>query len=215
MTISYPLSLPSTLQFRTVNWREVDVTSDMASPFDGTSDTIDWGGRWFAATLTLVAMTRAQAQVWDAWISSLRGHTGTFLMGAPLRSAPLGSAATAPGTPLINGAVAADATSVAIDGLPANAAAYLKAGDLVGFGSGSTTRLHKVLADVASNGSGQATLDLWPNVREALADNAAVTVSGAKGVFHRVSAVTDWKVTPGDRGGGLIGERSFDVKEKL
>jgi hypothetical protein len=210
VAIIYPLALPATNRFRQVLWREVDVTADVASPFTGQSQVIVFPGQWFECTLTLVAMVRAQAQAWDAWITSLKGHAGTFLLGHPLRAAPLGSAAVLPGTPLVKGADQSGDV-LAIDGCPANAASYLKAGDHIGLGSGAGSRLYKVLEDVATDPLGNASVSVWPNLRASPADNAPVVVANAKGLFHRMSPVTDWTVGPD----GTTQQRSFDCKERL
>lgn len=121
----------------------------------------------------------------------LRGRFGTFLLGDPLGATPRGSAATAPGTPLVNGA---DQTGdeLVIDGIPTSGDDYLKAGDYIQLGSGATARLYKVLEDVAIDGSGGATLNIWPALRSSPADDATVTVSNAKGVFRLASNETDW-----------------------
>jgi hypothetical protein len=210
VAITYPLSLPSARKFRTANWRERDVTADAASPFTGQSQVVVWPGQWVECTLTLVAMRESDAAAWGAWITSLAGHAGTFLLGYPPRSVPLGSARWTPGTPLVNGG-GQTGNALAIDGLPASRTGYLKAGDFVQLGSGSTSQFYKLLEDANSNASGQATLTLWPNLRSAPADNAAVVVSGAKGLFHRMSAMTEWSVGPD----GITQQRSFDVKERL
>lgn len=209
MAISYPLALPSQ-RFRSFAWRERDVTADMDSPFTGQSQVIVWPGQWFECSLTLVAMKRAEAQAWDAWLTSLKGHAGTFLLGVPGRSTPLGSAASVPGTPLVRGG---DQTGdvLSIDGLPNSATGYLKAGDYIQLGSSGAARLHKVLADVASNGSGQADVPIWPDLRSSPVDNAAVVVSGAVGLFHRASNATEWQVGVD----GMTAQRSFDAKERL
>jgi hypothetical protein len=51
-------------------------------------------------------------------------------------------------------------------------------------GTGTSRQLFKVLADVNTNGSGQATVDIWPDVRTTIANNAAVTVENTKGIFR-------------------------------
>ncbi|MBS0542029.1 MAG: hypothetical protein JSR47_24925, partial [Proteobacteria bacterium] len=51
----------------------------------------------------------------------------------------------------------------------------------------------------------------WPNLRSSPADNAVVVVSGAVGLFHRASPVTDWTAGPDSN----TQQRSFDAKEFL
>lgn len=210
MAITYPRPLPSGLQFSSRNWRGRDVTSDVASPYTGQSDTYDFGGQWFEPTLTLVAMNRAQAQKWDAFLLSLNGHTGTFLLGDPLRPRPLGRAATNPGVPVVKGLGQSGAT-LEIDGAPAGVAGYLLAGDLLQITCAGVERLHTALQDVSTNGSGEASIDIWPRLRAAPVDNSAVVLFSPKGTFHRMSPVTDWQAGS-DR---ITKSRSFDCKERL
>jgi hypothetical protein len=54
--------------------------------------------------------------------------------------------------------------------------------------------LHKVLADVNTNGSGQATLLLWPHIRTAPADNATVIVTNTVGRWRLASNESSWSV---------------------
>lgn len=209
MSITYPLEMPSALQFSARNWRKRDVTSDAASPYTGQSTVIVFEGQWVEATLTLRAQDRKEAQKWNAWLTAQKGHLGTFLLGDPLRYHPLGSARSEPGTPLVKGASQTGA-SLLIDGAPANRAQYLLAGDLIQVTCGGVVRLHEVLQDVATNGSGEATLDLWPNLRASPADNAPLTLETPRGTFHRMSNVTDWQV-----GSDGISRLVFDCKEYL
>jgi hypothetical protein len=81
-----------------------------------------------------------------------------------------------------------------IDGLPASATGYLKAGDYIQLGTGATSRLYKVLEDVNSNGSGQATLNLWPDLRSSPANDATVVVSNAKGLFRLAQNDASWTI---------------------
>jgi len=81
-----------------------------------------------------------------------------------------------------------------VDGLPASATGYLKAGDYIQLGCGSSATLHKVLQDVDSNASGQATLELWPYIRTAPSDDATIVVGDTVGVFRLSSNQTDWSI---------------------
>ena len=102
------------------------------------------------------------------------------LLGDPIGATPRGSASSAPGTPVVNGASQTGDT-LSIDGLPASATGYLKAGDYIQLGSGTGAQLYKVLDDVDSNASGEADLTIWPDLRSSPADDATVVVSNAKG----------------------------------
>jgi hypothetical protein len=54
-------------------------------------------------------------------------------------------------------------------------------------GTGVNRQLFKVLNDVDTDGTGSATVDVWPNVRTSIADDAAVTVQSAQGIFRLAS----------------------------
>lgn len=191
MTISYPLSLPAGLAFKATTFRARDTVAESRSPFTGERQVYVYPAQWWEVDITLRTMTRAQRAPWNAFLLSLKGKRGTFLLGDPLCATPRGSAASAPGTPLVKGGGQTGGALV-IDGLPHSVSGYLKADDYVQLGSGSTTRLYKSLTDVDTNSSGEATIDLWPDLRSAPADNAAVTVSGCLGLFARASNDHQW-----------------------
>jgi hypothetical protein len=82
-----------------------------------------------------------------------------------------------------------------IDGATPSVTGWLKAGDYIQLGSAGTSRLHKVLQDVNSDGSGNVTLDIWPHLRSSPADNATVIISNPKGIFRLASNETAWTVS--------------------
>ncbi len=140
-------------------------------------------------------MPRAQAEPWLTVLMALNGREGTFLIGDPDATTPRGSASSVPGTPVVMGA-AQTGQDINFDGGPDGATGYLLAGDYVSLGTGASTRLYKVLADANTTGgspAGQFTLTLWPSVVTAPADNAALTVSGAQGIFSLESNQDGWE----------------------
>ena len=130
-------------------------------------------------------MKRTNAEQWIAFLLSLKGQLGTFYLGDPRACTPLGTARDTD-TILVNGAVSSGDT-ISIDSAPASQTDYLKAGDYMQIGSGVNRQLFKVLNDVDTDGTGSATVDVWPNVRTSIADNASVTVQSAKGIFRLAS----------------------------
>lgn len=191
MAESYPLSLPTVSGFTQVRLVARSSVGVSTSPFSYKQQVYRHPGQRWEAELTVPPLRRESAEEWLSFLMRLRGRFGTFLLGDPLGATPRGSAATAPGTPLVNGA---DQTGdeLVIDGIPTSGDDYLKAGDYIQLGSGATARLYKVLEDVAIDGSGGATLNIWPALRSSPADDATVTVSNAKGVFRLASNETDW-----------------------
>lgn len=141
------------------------------------------------ADINLPRMTRAQAEPWVAALLSLNGREGSFLLGDTANKTARG---TATGVPLVKGASQTGA-SLITDGWTAGVTGILKAGDWFQLGAGTTARLYKVLVDANSNGSGEATLDIWPKLRSSPADNAALVVSSPMGRFMLANNI-DWSV---------------------
>ena len=193
MAETYPLALPTHTGIARVRLLARDVVGVSTSPFNLTQQVYRHQGQRWEADISLPPMQRADAEQWAAFLLRLRGQYGTFLLGDPNAATPRGSASTTPGTPVVNGA-SQTGDELNIDGLPVSATGYLKAGDYIQLGSGATATLHKVLQDVDSNGSGEATLNLWPKVRTAPSDNATVTVSNAQGNFRLASNETMWDI---------------------
>lgn len=192
MPESYPISHP-TDGIAQVRFIARDSVGIAQSPFTFKQQIYRHQGQSWEADITLAAMKREQAEEWTSFLLRLRGQYGTFLLGDPNGSTPRGSASATPGTPVVNGA-SQTGDELDVDGLPTSVTGYLKAGDYIQLGSGATATLHKVLQDVNTNGSGEATLNLWPKIRTAPSDNAAVTVSNAKGNFRLVANDAGWTI---------------------
>jgi len=186
MAITYPLSIPTSKNIRSVTLMARNTVGISRSPFTYKQQVHKYPGQSWMADIALPPMNRAEAESWFAFLLKLNGQYGTFLLGDPAAATPRGSAKDTPGTPVVNGA-SQTGNELDIDGLPASATGYLLAGDYIQLGSGSTAQLYKVLDDVDSNASGEATVTVWPDLRSSPTDDSTVIVSNAKGRF-RLSA---------------------------
>ena len=193
MAETYPLAFPTQTGIARVEITATDVVAITESPFTFSQQVVRHAGARWSATITIPPVKREDSEYWNSFLLRLRGQFGTFLLGDPNGATPRGSASSAAGTPLVNGA-SQTGNELNIDGLPASATGYLKAGDYIQLGSGASARLYKVLEDVSSNGSGEATLNLWPDLRSSPADGATVVVSNAKGVFRLTSNEAVWTI---------------------
>ena len=117
-----------------------------------------------------------------SFILALMGQKGTFLLGDPLAKIPRGLAS---GNPLVNGANQIGNTLIT-DGWTASISGILLAGDYIQINN----RLYKVLQDVTSDGSGNATLEIWPRLAASPADNEYIVTYDCKGVFRLAENVT-------------------------
>lgn len=203
MAISYPVTPPSSPAPQRVVLRPSAVTGASVSPYTLTQQVYKYDGQIWQMDVYLPPMTDAQARPWIAFLISLNGRYGTFTYGDPSARVPRG---TVPGTPLVNGA---SQTGQELDtkGWTAGQTGILLAGDYIQFGS----ELHRVMKDVDSDGSGLATLDIFPRIRTSPADNAAITVQNTTGLWRLVSDEMPWE--PGGPNG--FTNISFSCAEAL
>lgn len=191
MSITYPLTPPSAPTFNNVVMRALNVVGLSASPFTLETQAQEWPGEAWAFDGQIPPMKRADAEEWIAFLLALRGSSGTFYLGDPAAGTPRG---VATGTPLVNGANAAGSKTLAIKGWTNSITNILKKGDYLQVGSGTSQRLYKSVTDANSDGSGHATIDIFPRLREALADNAAITTASCKGVFRLAMNTREWSI---------------------
>lgn len=196
MPITYPLSLPSTPTFRSIDFRPVEAVGQGRSRFTLQRQVQRHQGQLWVAELDLPPMPRAEAEAWVAFLLSLKGIYGTFLLGDPVGATPRG---TATGTPVADSAGSPTVNQIRdeeiyIRGCTAGVTGWLKAGDWLQVGSGSTARLHKNLQDVDSDGTGRAVCHVWPRLRASLADGEAITLNSAKGVFSLARNQMAWSI---------------------
>lgn len=185
MAISYPLALPTHTGIAQIELRATNAVAYSRSPFTFAGQAHAYAGKAWQADVTLPSMKREDAERWVAWLISLKGQLGTFYLGDPAANTPLGSARDTD-TILVDGAVSSGST-IAIDSAPVSQTDYLKAGDYMQIGTGVNRQLFKVLNDVDTDGTGSATVDVWPNVRTSITDDAAVTVQSTQGIFRLAS----------------------------
>ncbi len=191
MAITYPLALPTTTDFRRVTMSGESVVALSRSIFTRTAQAQEHAGMLWHIGITLKPMKRAAAEAWIAFLLKLNGRQGTFLMYDPAGPTARGSLL---GTPLVDGA-AQTGQELATKGWTATQTGVLLAGDYLSLGTGEQTRLHKVLDDVDSDGSGLATINIWPRLRESPGDSDALTFASAKGTFRLAGNVSTWDVS--------------------
>lgn len=190
MAITYPLAKPIYNPTRvTFSLKNSNLISK--SPFTFSGQVQDWGGQQLTASVQVDAVTREQGEYWISYLTSLRGHVGTFLLGDPSATRPMGSVT---GSPTVDGAHAIGDKELKVANLPVSTTGVYKAGDWVQISGSSTRKLHKVLRDVNSDATGKATLDIWPNTRSTYMDNTPIYHNNTAGVFRLSSPNFDYSV---------------------
>jgi len=178
MAISYPVSTPTDIGIADIQLSATNAVAVSKSPFTFATQVHAYSGEMWSASVTIPTVRKDLAEPWVAFLLSLRGQYGTFLLGDPNRTSPQGTATSA----TITGSLGDRSVTVAMTGT-------LKAGDYLQLGSGSSARLHKVLVDKSGNG----TLEIWPALR-ANYSSASATLTNAKGVFRLASNSTQWGI---------------------
>jgi hypothetical protein len=161
MTAELPLTM-----VKAVSRRLVSAAAVQTSPFTGTQQVQDWGGRWWAYDIEFSVLQGLNARRLSAFLDALAGPVGTFTFRDPSILNPSGL-----GTPLVKGG-GQTGSSLLTDGWTGGG---LKAGDFFSLGSGAILRLYRLTADAPPSG-GNATLQFVPPLRSSPADNAALNV---------------------------------------
>lgn len=190
MAITYPLTLP-TSGITSAKLRQRNATVQSQSPLTYSQEVYSFPGQAWALDVQLYRMERAEALNWVGFLSSLKGQLGTFEIGDP--SAANGPEGEGGGTPLVNGA-SQTGNTLAIDGASASQTGWLKRGDVFEVTISSKKYLHMVMADADTNGSGQVTMDIWPDLRASPADNAAIVLTAPKGTFRLATNTQEWDI---------------------
>ena len=183
MAITYPLSLPNATKIRSIELRAMNAVADSRSQFTFVGQVHAYPGQMWIADITLPPMNAAQAEDWIAFLLSLRGQFGTFLLGDPLRTALRGTATSCS----VTGTSGANTVSATVpDG------ETLLAGDYIQLGSAGTATLHKVLVNYTGTGSA-ANLEIWPALRTNHTATDAI-LANAKGLFRLSSNEQAWSI---------------------
>ena len=178
MAINYPLALPTVTGVRSIELQATNAVAVSRSPFTFASQVHAYSGQMWSASLTLPPMKLTEARQWTAWLTSLRGQYGSFLLGDTSSSQISGTA------------TAATVTGIAGDNtVTVTTVGTILAGDMIQIGTGADATLHKVLVDQSGNGA----LEIWPALRKARTA-AALTLTNAQGVFRLASNDVAWSV---------------------
>lgn len=83
--------------------------------------------------------------------------------------------------------------------------------DYIQLGTGANSRIYRVLNNINTDASGNATLDIWPRLRRSPTDGDAVIVSNTKGVFRLATNEPYWE----QKDGCMIAHGSIPILESM
>jgi hypothetical protein len=184
MAISYPLTIPTTPKFTSVEFTLAVQGTGSVTVFSGKRKIQNYSRR-FEFTASLPAMEDEAARVWLGFFAALDGAGGTFTAGDPDYAGPYG---VATGTPLVDGAHTTRARTLETKGWTSSTADILKAGDYIQLGD----YMYMVALDVTSDSSGDATLEIFPELRTDVSDNTAITTASPTTIFRMGSPNQSW-----------------------
>ena len=186
-----------------IEWDAQEAVAVNESPFTFQTQTYDWMASILQGQVSFPPMSRYSYDCWGAFVLACRGQLNCFLMGDPKAAIPKGIAT---GSPVVNGA-SQTGYSLSTRGWTANTVGILLPGDYISIGY----RLYRVTASVNSDGSGNATVPVWPNLRDQSADGTTITTRNCKGLFRlAANSGNKFSVNP-----GAYGLSGFKIREAL
>lgn len=160
------------------------------NPFGPNQQIADWQNSLISLSVQLPPMTReGGGDDWSAFLMQARGQVNAFLLGDATSKQPTGSNLTTGATPLINGANQVG-YNLMTKGWQPGAKGVLKRGNWVQI----IYRLHKVLDDVDADANGNATLAIWPPIRESPADGTPLITTNTVGLFRLASNTNKFSI---------------------
>lgn len=178
MSITYPVNLPTSIGIESIELRAVNAVATSQSPFTYKQQIVSHQGQRWEASVSVPAVRRDLAAPWKAFLTSLKGQQGTFLLGDPDYATPQGTVSSC----TLSGSAGDESVTVVMTG-------SLLAGDYIQLGGGAGAKLHQVLVDQTGDG----TLEIWPALRDDYTD-ATVVFDSPKGLFRLANNISSWSI---------------------
>lgn len=183
MTITYPLEVPSP-NYASIEYFPIDIQSVDESSFTGKTQLQVYPGEYWRASITWAPQHRIEiAEEVTAFLASLRGAFGTFLLRDPLNTTPRGAAAANPSSPVVDGS-GQTGPIIRVRNTPASLLGWLLPGARIQVGPNSRCQLCMVLSVTDTTGSNKADIEVWPRIRPGMIDGDAITLNSPAGLFR-------------------------------
>lgn len=162
--------------------RLITATSQIQSPFTGTTEVQDWGGAWWEYEIEFAAQSGPMARSVSAALTALGSGRGLLLFADPsILPKTLTQVIT------LQSAVSGG-NLLPTQGWEPNAPA-VSSGDFLSMGLGRETRLYQIAYDVVANSAGAAAVTIFPALRSGLPAGTRVEVNHPKVLLRPTSAV--------------------------
>lgn len=158
-----------------------DVVAVVTSPFTRQEQAQTWpGGDYWDATVTLPPMLAVTAAPWRGFLAELRGRGNVLQIFDPSAMKPGAGAVGAPVVHTTGGNNLPMTTTLTTTGWTASMAKVLKRGQQFQVGY----RLYMACEDVDADSGGNASVSVWPSLRETPADATAIVLALPQGLFR-------------------------------
>ena len=192
MAITYPLQTP-TSGITSINWTNSVASPISRSPFTFQGQSQTYPGQIRYVQISVENKNRDDAEEWVGFLNALNGCGGTFLMGDPLGVIPRRGSTTGV---TVRGSGQSGSTLL-VNTTQINEVNWASRGDWLQIGAGSNSRLYKVTMPANTNGSGYASLEIWPRLRMSPTDGQTITMNNPKGLFRLSSGTFDYSEQDG------------------
>ena len=184
--VAFPAVIPTVTEVGIVT-----NSKQFISPLTGYTQTASRkGGRWLIR-MSFGNLQGDERAVLRGYLAFMEGQVNRIEVGDHSYTGARGALG---GTPLVKGASQVG-TSLITDGWP-NSTLVLKAGDLFSFSNGTYSELKQVTSDATSDGSGNLTIAIAPEIHTSPADNVAIVTASPVGTFMLASPVITWTNRP-------------------
>ncbi len=194
MIVNTALEMPYA-KFASIQIRETNRAAISESAFTGSVQIQKFEAEYWSGTFRFPKLERVNGEIVSAFLSKLRGPEGTFLLPDTSNPLPRGTAATVISSPVLEGSGQIGAT-VSVRNAPVSETGWLLEGDMIQIGTGNSAHLYKVLDQVDSDGSGLASINIWPTIRQPNVDGDPITTTDPKGLFFLNETTRERLLTP-------------------
>ena len=171
MSVSYPISMPTTIGIAEVTFSMVNAEATSASPFTGVVQHFKWPDQHWEADITLPPLNREDARDWISFLARLKGGTSSQFPSFLLYNPDYIQGGTQSGN--FAATSVANPNEISLSGLDSSESQCLRAGDFIRLGASGSSRLHMIIEDVASDSGGNATANIWPSNIQTLSNQTA------------------------------------------
>lgn len=174
-----------------------DTVATVESPFTKALQTQNWpGADYWGATYTLPPLWDGESAEWEGFLGELRGRLNVFQMADPRRLRPRGNVRGS--APVVNNGTggvnnAPFTTTLVTSGWRQNVSRVLLRGDRFQIGF----RYHMVCEAVNSDSGGNASVIIWPSLREQPANGAALKLNDPMCLLRLQSNTRGVDASPG------------------